>query len=105
MSQIWEERKMLNIVAEIRKSHGMTQFELAQATGTSREHISRIESGNCSPSLELADKIASALKTDVYTLFSMESKDEHDRKMKDYADARMAEYIEKLSNTAKALMD
>lgn len=45
-----------------RKEKKMTQEQLAQRTGISRPNISRFESGNYNPSLEMMVRIAEALK-------------------------------------------
>lgn len=52
--QLWQR------IAPLRKSQGMTQEQLAEAVGTNQFHISRIESGMISPSIELLEKIAKA---------------------------------------------
>lgn len=48
-------------VATIRKREGMTQAELAKAIRISQAHLSRIESGDILPGLELAFRIADRL--------------------------------------------
>ena len=44
-----------------RKGRKMTQDELARRTGISRPNISRFESGNYNPSLEMMVRVATAL--------------------------------------------
>ena len=44
-----------------RKGRKMTQDELARRTGISRPNISRFESGNYNPSLEMMVRMAAAL--------------------------------------------
>ena len=44
-----------------RKNKKMTQDELARRTGISRPNISRFESGNYNPSLEMMVRMAAAL--------------------------------------------
>lgn len=44
-----------------RKLQGMTQAELAKRTGIPRTNITRFESGNYNPSLEMLVRIAAAL--------------------------------------------
>lgn len=44
-----------------RKGRRMTQDELAKRTGISRPNISRFESGNYNPSLEMMVRMAAAL--------------------------------------------
>lgn len=46
---------------ECRKNRKMTQEELAKRTGISRPNISRFESGNYNPSLEMMVRMAAAL--------------------------------------------
>lgn len=48
-------------ISEIRKSKKITQSELAERTGLTQNHISRIENGEYSPRLDIASKIADAL--------------------------------------------
>ena len=45
-----------------RKEKQMTQEQLSQRTGISRPNISRFESGNYNPSLEMLVRIAEALE-------------------------------------------
>ena len=42
---------------ELRKQHGMTQIELANASGVNQSEISRIENGTANPSQETLDAI------------------------------------------------
>ena len=48
-----------------RKGRKMTQDELAKRTGISRPNISRFESGNYNPSLEMMVRMAAALDMSV----------------------------------------
>lgn len=48
-------------IAESRKEHAMTQQQLADAVGISREHIARIEAGKYSVGLDILVKVAKAL--------------------------------------------
>lgn len=50
-------------IAELRKLHGMTQQQLAEKSGISREHITRIEAGKYSVGLDILTSIAVALDT------------------------------------------
>jgi putative transcriptional regulator len=54
----------------------ITQEELAQKVGVTRQTIIAIEKGNYSPSLELAFKIANAFGVSLQEVFSYESKSE-----------------------------
>lgn len=48
-------------IVKARKEQGMTQEELARRIGTQKSNISRLESGNYNPTLDLLTKIANAL--------------------------------------------
>jgi putative transcriptional regulator len=65
-----------NIKNNIRRlrfnSDEMTQQQLADAVGASRQTIIAIEKGNYSPSLELAFRIAHAFKTPIDEVFIYE---------------------------------
>lgn len=56
----------------IRKSRGMTQYELADASYLSSSYISRIENGKATPSSASLRDIAVALDFDVKTLICIE---------------------------------
>ncbi len=55
----------------IRKDLGMTQEELAQAVGVTRQTIIAIEKGNYTPSVLLALKIAQKFNLPVEQIFSL----------------------------------
>lgn len=64
-----------NRLRELRQAgEGMTQQQLADAVGVSRQTIISIESGRYSPSLELAIKISEKLETDITRIFWLEDK-------------------------------
>ena len=48
-------------IVKARKEQNITQEELAKRIGTQKSNISRLESGNYNPSLDLLIKIADAL--------------------------------------------
>lgn len=48
-------------IIEARKENHMTQEELAKKVGTQKSNISRLESGNYNPSLDLLIKVAHCL--------------------------------------------
>lgn len=58
----WEIAK--NII-EARLASGLSQAQLAKKIGTKQPCIARIESGNHTPSLNILQKIAKALKTEL----------------------------------------
>jgi len=55
------------------ESNEMTQQELAERTGVSRQTIVAIEAGKYSPSLELAFKIAAAFKKPLEEVFQYQA--------------------------------
>lgn len=55
----------------MRFDHGeMTQQQLADAVGVSRQTIVAIEKGNYSPSLELAFRLANVFQTPIQDVFT-----------------------------------
>lgn len=59
-----------NRVRELREQHGaMTQSELGEAIGVTRQTIAAIEQGRYSPSLESAFRIARVFGTDIEDVF------------------------------------
>ena len=52
-------------IAELRKENGLTQSQLAFATGLKQNHISRIEQGTYSVGLDTLQKIADVLGKNV----------------------------------------
>lgn len=61
-----------NEICQFRKENKITQQELAEKTGVSRQTIISIEKGNYTPSVLLALKIAQVLSKKVEELFSLE---------------------------------
>ena len=61
-----------NSVQEIRVKNKITQEDLANAVGVTRQTIIAIEKGNYTPSVSLALKIAKFFKTSVEKIFSLE---------------------------------
>ncbi|ODS87726.1 MAG: transcriptional regulator [Chryseobacterium sp. SCN 40-13] len=66
---------MSNIIREVRAKWNMTQQELADRTGVSRQTINSIESGKYVPSTVLAIKIAMVFNTTVNEIFELKEKD------------------------------
>ena len=62
-------QQLTNCVFDLRKERGITQEELAQAVGVTRQTIIAIERGNYTPSVLLALKIAAYFKMPVENLF------------------------------------
>lgn len=60
---------------ELRSEAGMTQSDLGEALGVSRQTINSIEGGRYLPSLPLAFRIARLFETDLERIFEMEEAD------------------------------
>ena len=60
-----------NNLKKIRKSYKLTQQQLAQKVGVSRQSVYAIETGKSEPSLILALKMASALKVNISEIFRL----------------------------------
>jgi len=61
---------MKNRVKELRKNQKLTQEELAQLIGISRQAINAIEKEKFDPSLPTAFKMASLFKTTIEDIFT-----------------------------------
>lgn len=66
---------MRNRVRELRSDSGMTQSDLGEALGVSRQTINSIEGGRYLPSLPLAFRIARLFEVDIEQIFEMEEAD------------------------------
>ena len=64
---------MKNIIKVERARHNLSQSDLAERVGVSRQTIYAIEKGKFDPSVALAFRIADELKIDVNDLFLRES--------------------------------
>jgi len=72
-----EKRQVRNNIRKLRFYHGeMTQEQLAEKAGVTRQTIIAIEGSKYSPSLELAFKIALAFGVPIVEVFSYEVGDE-----------------------------
>ena len=60
-----------NSVYTLRTTKGLTQEELAEKVGITRQTVISIEKGNYTPSVLLAMKIASVFKVPVEDIFSI----------------------------------
>lgn len=56
--------RMKTFITAKRKARGLTQLQLAQLTGVTKQYIYLIESGKRRPSYEVAKELASILKVD-----------------------------------------
>jgi len=68
------EEKIVNIVYQLRKAQGITQEDLADVLGVSRQTIIAIEKGNYIPSLLLSLKISNYFKLKLEDIFKYENK-------------------------------
>lgn len=69
-----EEAKIVNQIRKLRFiNNEMTQQELADKVGVTRQTINAIEAAKYSPSLELAFKIACAFNTPIGDVFKYET--------------------------------
>jgi putative transcriptional regulator len=64
--------RLSNTIKEHRVELGITQAQLAEQVGVSRQTINAIEAGKYSPTLELAMLIALVVKSSVESLFTLE---------------------------------
>ena len=60
----------LNTIRQHRTARGMTQKQLAGICGVTRTHITNLETGEFSPSVDVAKKIGQALGFDWTELFN-----------------------------------
>ena len=68
-------RKMKNKISQLRKQHKITQEELANEVGVTRQTITSIETGKYIASLPLAFKIAKFFDMSIEEIFSIEEDD------------------------------
>jgi len=64
--------KLTNQVQKLRAAAQLTQEQLAEAVGVTRQTIIAIEKGNYTPSVLLALKLSFVFKKSVETIFSYE---------------------------------
>lgn len=67
---------MTNGISELRLSRGLTQQELGDWVGVSRQTIISIETGRYNPSLDLAHRLAVFFDKRIEDLFVFEEKHE-----------------------------
>lgn len=66
---------MENVIANLRRSHGWSQQQLADEVGVSRQTIISIERGRFDPSLPLAFRLSSTFKRPIEDLFTPQGLD------------------------------
>ena len=59
-------------IKELRARHDLTQDELAEIVGVTRQTMLYLEKGKYNPSLILAHKVAKALKSSIQEVFIIE---------------------------------
>lgn len=64
--------RVLNRIRELRESAGLTQAELAERVGVTRQTIIAIEAEKYAPSLELAFRVAQCFGAPFESVFSYE---------------------------------
>lgn len=69
-------RKSLAVrIAELRAENGMTQLQLAKASGLALQYLTKIEQGDRSPSLKTLVALATALGLPIVELFNFEARE------------------------------
>ena len=66
--------KIISCVKSVRKEKRITQVELAEAVGVTRQTIIAIEKGNYTPSVLLAIKLARVIEQPVEDIFGIANK-------------------------------
>lgn len=69
--------EIVNNIRDFRIEHGLTQDDLAQAVGVSRQSINAIERGRYTPSLPLALRFARYFRCTTDELFRLPEDDSH----------------------------
>ena len=72
-SRLYMSPIIVNCVKELRTAHGLTQEELAQAAGVSRQSINSIERNRYVPSLELALTFSRIFACSTDQIFQLEN--------------------------------
>ena len=72
---LFSEVLMKNRISELRKARGMTQQDLADLLGVTRQTIISLEGGRYNPSIMLAFKLAQAFDLHIEEIFIYEEGD------------------------------
>ncbi len=67
---------MKNRISEIRKARGLTQQDLANLLGVTRQTVISLENGRYNPSITLAFKLAKTFQMHIEDIFTYEEVDE-----------------------------
>lgn len=112
-----DKNNRLNKLKMFRENAELTQKELAEKSGVSVGYIVRLESLECSPSLEITSKLAQALGISFLelidmrsALMEMRSQDEYERLMEIFKDApqdklKIAEGLIRQAARLRVLLD
>jgi putative transcriptional regulator len=65
-------------IKELRARHNLTQDELAEKVGVTRQTMLYLEKGKYNPSLILAHKVAEVLSSTIEEVFIIEENDDED---------------------------
>jgi putative transcriptional regulator len=76
MSKMQEGDQVKNTIKELRAARSMSQEQLAEQVGVTRQTILYLEKGTYNPSLKLAMKIAQVFDVKVEALFALDESDE-----------------------------
>ncbi len=68
--QLEPQYAVIQQLLDLRLQHKLTQQQLAEKIGTKQSAIARLESGNANPSVELLQKIATALNAKLSIRFT-----------------------------------
>lgn len=69
-----KDEKIISCIKSVRKEKNITQVELAEAVGVTRQTIIAIEKGNYTPSVLLAIKLARVIEQPVEEIFGIANK-------------------------------
>jgi transcriptional regulator with XRE-family HTH domain len=87
-----------------RKTAGLSQMRLAERCDTATNYINEIERGNKFPSVEMVEKIASALQVQPYLLF-LDSQNLWEKPLrKNIPDMLKAEILRQLNRSAQKIL-
>lgn len=68
---------MKNAIKELRGSHGLTQEDLANLLGVSRQTVISLEKGKYNPSLVLAFRLARVFKRSIEDIFVLDEEEQY----------------------------
>lgn len=90
-----EQIKIGRFIAELRKSKGMTQEEMAERLGVSGKTVSRWENGRNLPDASLFEPVCELLDITLTELFAEKNRADADRRKAEESMAATVDYAEK----------